>query len=829
MADPGSSAGTGGGVSVSAERQTRILFEAVLAEHGERRRALLERARMDSPTVVAEVESLLEYHEHESGLLDEGARAAAERLSPVSLPMPAAIGRYTIVREIGHGGMGVVYEATQEFPKRRVALKVIRPELIGRSMTRRFEHEAEALAAVQHPAIAQLFEAGFESARMPDGSIQSSRVAFMAMELVHGRPLSEATAGLSIDGKVKLLALVCDAVDHAHRRGVIHRDLKPGNILVGENGLPKVLDFGIAKLTDRAAGSATLDTRVGQIVGTVGYMSPEQLEGKQGQVDFRSDVYSLGVLIYETLAGVPPIDVAGLSLAGAASAVRDREPTPLGRRVHALRGDLEAIAAHALEKNPDHRYSSAANLAEDLRRTLRHEPVSARPLTAFYHAGKFARRHRGTVASLAAIMILLVSGVVAFAWQAREARTQAADANSTLVFLTEMLQTATPEVAQGRNLTMREAVDRAEVMLEEATEMHPRVRAHLHQMLGHIYQSLYEQEKSLVHYQKLADLREGLFGVNSREGLHARMLTVWPMYAVGKKRDAWVLAQSMKERALRMLGPDDEVTVDLHSSLATTASVEYGLTRAEVLEIQQAAIARLEAHYGRESEEADRERMNHAVTLMSFENEAAAIPIMRDCLAWRSRTMGHEHPSVLVAMNNLGGVLCNSGEFDEGLRFLRETVKGSEHIWGPTNRSTIRRRNDLASSLFRAGKLEECESVLRRQIQFVSATEEPASEPALTAKGMLTGVLVAQKRFAEAEIELESLFRETSDSFGEGADQTMQVATLRFDLCEQRRDAPGMLRWAEFLKATRWGEEAMKQATAAAARFAAEDAAAKAK
>ena len=808
-----------------SEAKTRALFEAALAVHGDKRRSLLEQARSLAPTVCAEVESLLEYHEGGSGLLDEGAPAAAARLAPVGpAPMPASIGKYTIVRELGHGGMGVVYEATQDFPKRRVALKVIRPELIGRSTTRRFEHEAEALASVQHPAIAQLFEAGFDTVTMPDGSSHGARVAYMAMELVEGRPLTEACADLSLETKVELLAKVCDAVDHAHRRGVIHRDLKPGNILVGPSGLPKVLDFGIAKLTDRGT-SVSMETHVGQIVGTVGYMSPEQLDGTTGRIDLRSDVYALGVLMYETLAGVAPIEVAGMSLAAAASAVRDREPTPLGRRVHALRGDLEAIAAHALEKDPDRRYASAADLAQDLRRSLRHEPVSARPLTAFYHAGKFARRHRGLVASLGAIMLSLAGGVVAFAWQAREARSQAEDANSSLVFLTKMMQVATPEVAQGRDLTMRDAVDRAEGMLEKSTDMHPRVRANLHQMLGHIYQSLYEQEKSLTHYQKLAALREELHGVDSSEGLHARMLTVWPMYAVGQGQQAWELANVLMEKAERILGPANEITVDLSSSLATTASAAEGLTREEVLSIQRRAVARLETHYGRESEEADRERMNHAVTLMKYEDSQAAEPIMRESLAWRGRKLGEEHPSTLVAMSNLGGLLCNAGRFDEGLDLLRTVVVQSEKVWGPTNRSTIRRRSDLMMSLFAAGKPEECERVARRQIQIASATDGPTGKPTLAARGAFTSALIVQKRFAEADLELESLFGETSTTFGEHAAETVQVATLRFDLCEQRRDAAGMKKWAVFLKDTQWGAPAMQQAVEAEARFAKEDAA----
>jgi eukaryotic-like serine/threonine-protein kinase len=720
--------------------------------------------------------------------------------------------------------MGVVYEATQEFPKRRVALKTIRPELLSRSMNRRFEHEAEALAALQHPAVAPLYEAGFGPEVMPDGTITSSRVAYLAMELVEGRPLTEAAAGMMLAAKIDLLARICDGVDHAHRRGVIHRDLKPGNILVRADGSPKVLDFGVAKLTDVEAGGGSIETKVGQIVGTMGYMSPEQVSGDAKSVDHRSDVYALGVLMYECLGGVPPLKVSGLSIASAAVLVREREPAPLGRASAECRGDLEAIAAKALEKDPSRRYGSAAALAEDLRRYQRHEPVSARPLTALYHAGKFARRHRGLVASLAAVMVALAGGAVAFAWQAREARHRADDADRTLVFLTEMLQIATPEVAQGRELTMRDAVDRAESMLERDTMMRPAVRANLHHMLANIYESLYQQHKSIVHFTKMAEIREALHGPDSPEGLHARMMTIWPMHATGRGREAWDLTNALLPRAIKALGPNHEIVVDLHSSRSITASKEFGLSKDEILDIQRYAVQRLEEHYGKDSIEADRERMNHAVTLMNFGDWDTSIPMMRACVAWRREKLGADHPSLLVAMNNLGGALCNNGAFDEGLAILRETLAGSERLWGKDNISTIRRRNDVVMSLFSAGRLDEAEAVLRKQLPIVMRADGPVGDWSGRTRGALTTIMLNQGRLDEAEASLESLYRDNVEVHGEEAMQTKQVATLRFDLCERRRDGAGMLRWARFLQGTPWGEEAMKQAVAASAKFAAEDA-----
>jgi eukaryotic-like serine/threonine-protein kinase len=823
-ANAGSGCVAVGGSSADASR-TRALFEQVLVADETKRRELLELARRLEPTVCAEVESLLMFHERRSGVLDVEAPAMAARLAAGPVVLPARIGPYAVTRELGRGGMGVVYEAAQEFPKRRVALKTIRPELLSRSMNRRFEHEAEALAALQHPAVAPLYEAGFGPEVMPDGTITSSRVAYLAMELVEGKPLTEAAHAMALPAKIDLLARICDGVDHAHRRGVVHRDLKPGNILVRADGSPKVLDFGVAKLTDAESGGGSIETRVGQIVGTMGYMSPEQVSGDARAVDHRSDVYALGVLMYECLAGEPPLKMGGLSIASAAVLVREREPAPLGRKSAECRGDLEAIAAKALEKDPARRYGSAAALAEDLRRYLRHEPVSARPLTALYHAGKFARRHRGLVASLAAVMVALAGGAVAFAWQAREARHRADDADRTLVFLTEMLQIATPEVAQGRELTMRDAVDRAEAMLERDTMMRPAVRANLHHMLANIYESLYEHGKSLRHFTAMAEIRERVFGADSPEGLHARLMTIWPMHANGRGREAWDLTNAILPRAIRVLGPDHETVVDLHSSRSITASTEYGLSRDEILEIQRYAVGRMEGHYGKDSIEADRERMNHAVTLMNFGDAEAAIPMMRACVAWRREKQGPDHPSLLVAMNNLGGVLCNHGDFDEGLGILRETLAGSERLWGADNISTIRRRHDVIMMMFGGGRLDEAEAVLRRQLPIVIKLDGPAGDWSGRTRGMLTTIMLNQGRLDEAEASLESLYRDTLAAHGPDAAATKQVATLRFDLCERRRDAAGMRKWAEFLQGTEWGEEAMKQAVAASAKFAAEDAA----
>jgi len=319
--------------------------------------------------------------------------------------VPGRIGAFAIEERLGAGTTGVVYRARQDAPERRVALKVLRSVAASPDTLRRFVNEAQVLARLDHPGIAVVYEAG--AADLGHGP-----EPWFAMELVDGLPLVRFVRerALARDAVVRLVAAVADAVHHAHTRGVVHRDLKPANVLVRADGRPKVLDFGLARTV---AGDAALDsmhTRTGDVLGTLAYMSPEQLRG--AGVDARSDVYALGVLAYEALSGALPLDVGGQALAEAARIVETRDPARLGTRDRDLAGDLETVVAKALEKEPARRYASAAEFAADLRRVLDDEPVEARPPSAWYQATKFARRNRGFVTGIASVFGVLVAGVV---------------------------------------------------------------------------------------------------------------------------------------------------------------------------------------------------------------------------------------------------------------------------------------------------------------------------------------------------------------------------------------------------------------------------------
>jgi len=298
--------------------------------------------------------------------LDGGVDLAALGLeADTDLAVPERIGSLAVEGILGAGATSIVFVAWQEDPGRRVAVKVLRDH-VARASRRRFESEVRVLARLDHPAIAKLFEA--------HTSDRLGSSPYFVMELVEGWTLDQFARrrALDVEAKVLLLARICDALEHAHRSGVIHRDLKPRNILVGPDGAPKVLDFGIACLID--GGTSSVDgLTAGQILGTLDYMSPEQAEPGGEPLDARSDVYSLGVLGYELLSGELPHDVAGRTLPEAVRALCGVEPMPLGRRSKALRGELQAIFAKALEKDRERRHRSAAALAEDLRRVLRNK------------------------------------------------------------------------------------------------------------------------------------------------------------------------------------------------------------------------------------------------------------------------------------------------------------------------------------------------------------------------------------------------------------------------------------------------------------------------
>ncbi len=407
--------------SFDRDRARELFVEACDLDASERR-AFLDRECGEDHALRREVESLLgedKKQELRETMLDSGGflRAAA---ASFAAPLDAGdrIGRYRILGVLGVGGMGAVYEAEQDEPRRRVAIKVLGPGVgsVSTAFLERFRHEAQVLGRLQHPGIAQIFEAGtFEH----DGSSQP----FIAMEKVQGHALDLDADARKLDARarVELVAQVCDAVDHAHEKGVVHRDLKPANILVDPSGQPKVLDFGVARVTAKDTLIQTLHTSAGQLIGTLQYMSPEQVSGDPNAVDRRSDVYALGVILYELLTGKAPYDLSNRTIPDAARIIHDVEPTRLARHDRNLRGDIETIVTRALTKEREHRYATAAALAADLRRYLRDEAIVARPPSTFEQARRFARRNKGLTAGVVIAFVALAGALGVSLSKTREA------------------------------------------------------------------------------------------------------------------------------------------------------------------------------------------------------------------------------------------------------------------------------------------------------------------------------------------------------------------------------------------------------------------------
>lgn len=458
------------------------------------------------------------------GLLDNIGETPATRQPDTSSTNPgngslegvgAEFGPYKAIRVLGEGGMGIVYLAEQQKPiRRQVALKVIKAGMDTRDVVRRFESERQALALMDHPAIARVFDAGSTPRGRP----------YFVMEFVAGTPINifcdQHT--LTTPQRLELFIHVCEGVQHAHQKAIIHRDLKPSNILVSEGDgepIPRIIDFGIAKAISQPLIGETLFTRAGAIVGTPGYMSPEQADSRDGDIDTRTDVYSLGVVLYELLVGALPLDFNRLACDEILRKLREQDtPKPSAKLrsmgaesvttaqnrgtdapalARLLSGDLDAIVLKALEKNRSLRYATPSELAADIGRYLRHEPVTPRQLGVVYLARKYVRRHRIGVAVAAAVALLLASFAIAQTFEIRrmmlerDRATRERDrADRVTQFMTNMFKLPNPSEVRGSKVTAREILDQASKDIDNGLANDPELRSKMMDTMAVTYLNL---------------------------------------------------------------------------------------------------------------------------------------------------------------------------------------------------------------------------------------------------------------------------------------------------------------------------------------------------
>ena len=721
---------------------------------------------------------------------DRGWRAASTR--PGDSPSgatPQRIGPYRILGQLGQGGMGVVYLAEQTEPvRRRVALKMLRSGLPHRELQIRFEAERQAMARLHHPNVAQLYEAGSTEGGRP----------YFVMERVDGIPITEYCdrARLGIRDRIELFQAVCEGVQHAHEKGLLHRDLKPSNILVTEdNGrpVPKVLDFGIAKAIDQPLVEGTLTTGE-RVIGTPAYLSPEAVSSGSGiDVDTRSDVYSLGVMLYELLVGVRPFETQGVAFVRVLRKISEEEPTgpsvkwsdlepetrahlaesrrhdvaSLPRR---LRGDLDWIVMKAIAKDRGERYPSAANLAADLGRHLREEPVEASPPSVLYRMRKFARRRRGVVTAAAALLLSLVLGLTGTlvnleraqreaeraSREAERANQEAAATQQALEeteeisdFLQSLFEVSDPSEARGNTVTARELLDRGAEKIRAELESRPLTRARFMVTIGEVYESLglYDQAEPLL--EDALATRETELEEDSLEIARVVNSLGRLRFTQGRLDDAGRHFRRALEIRERMLEPDHP---DLASSLNHLAFLLTNQGRYDEAEpLHRRGLEIEEQALGPEHPDL----VMGLTTLGALYHAQAkydeAEPLLRRALAIREATLEPDHPDLAGSLVNLANVLTSQGSHEEAETLYLRCLEIQETALGPDHPKLAMGLGNLAWLYQEQGRYQESEPLYRRALDIFEKTfgpDHPNNALILNGLGFLAS---EQGRYREAE------------------------------------------------------------------------------
>jgi len=721
----------------------RIFHEALEHDGPERERYLDEACASDA-SLRQELTSLLAGAQ--AGFLGE-PRDEAE--SPDL--EDSRIGSFRILRPLGHGGMGSVYLAEREGAgfTQQVALKLLRsamllPAGLAPQLEERFSRERHILARLEHPGIARLIDGGYTPAGQP----------YLAMEYVEGLPLTDyaRTHELGVRAWIELFIAVCEAVQYAHQRLVIHRDLKPSNILVTASAHPKLLDFGIATFAEVEEGrDAATASRTG-LWFTPNYASPEQV--RRERVTTLSDLYSLGILLYELLAGTRPYEASTLSPAGLEELVCRRIPerpsvrAPNSRVARLLRGDLDTITLKALAKEPERRYGSVQELADDLGRHLRREAVRARPDSVGYRFTTFMRRNGTGVAAAAFVVTALVGGIAAATWQARNAQRARAEAEEVADFLIGLFEENDPQQAPVDPALATAVLERGVARADELAEQ-PTVRARLLDALGMVFLNLgrYSEADQLIG-QGLG-LRLDAYG----EAHPDVALSLAHLGRLRRYQGAYTESETLLRRALaiqeRALGRDDPAVAETMSELAFVLPYLGRLREAEVL---YRAVVDLRRRTLGDDDPTVGDAIFRVAAILSLEGQtAAAESVGREGLAFRERTMGPDDPSVGQALIGVADYVAeDSIRADEAEQMYRRGVAIQRRAYGDRHMALLHGLGNLAQLLSARGRHDEALALLREVLELRAALLGPDHESLAAVKESIADVLAAKGSLNEA-------------------------------------------------------------------------------
>jgi serine/threonine protein kinase/tetratricopeptide (TPR) repeat protein len=749
-------------VNAFKQRVEEVFADAIEITAPAARAFYLRRACGADKVLSDAVERLLNAHERAGEFLQSPPSVETSEFGWPDCALPTSekagdlIGRYRLVEQIGEGGFGVVWLAEQLEPvHRQVALKVIKAGMDTRQVIARFEAERQALALMDHPNIARVFDGGATEAGRP----------YFVMELVPGLPITSYCEKnrLSVRARLELFISVCQAIQHSHQKGIIHRDLKPSNILVTEqNSKPvlKIIDFGVAKAIQGRLTDKTLVTDFRQFLGTPCYMSPEQASLGNLDIDTRSDIYSLGVLLCELLTGYCPFEACQLRAAGLDEMrriIREQDPPKPSTRLRRLnpvelaavaqqrlavpakliallQGDLDWIVMKCLEKDRAQRYVTVRELALDVEHHLNHEPIRAAAPTTLYRTQKFIRRHKTSLALASWLALLLVAGLVMSTWQAiratraeRRAITGASKIRQIDQFLQEMLQSVGPSVARGRSTELlREILDHTAQRLDQALENQPEVEADLRSILGGVYLEMGEYTNAAAMHEKAVVLRRKLHGGEHPEVASSLASLAQVFMAQGLLPKAEAIQHEALALRRKLLPPVHPDVAQSLSDLGHILKNELKLSEAESL--QRDALAMRRTLLGSNNLSLANSLSRLALTLQAQGKHAESESHVREALSIHQRTGAWDHPNVGNLLDALGLALSGQGKLAEAERAYREGLNLRTRLLRNDHPDLVYSFTHLGWSLWRQDKLPEAEDMFDRafQVALLSGCHGPA-------------------------------------------------------------------------------------------------------